>query len=151
MIRSVSRPGDQSNIIHSSNESKSSHITFTNRKGHRPAVNTNQTTILQTEAVKYTELHFVCRLKWKGHITRERKQIDLKTKEINWLIGKKIPSIYRKQITHLQSGNQTYMEIRNRTVGLGQQVQHSHHAEIPIQNSQSHSKYTPVCNKSYST
>ena len=31
------------------------------------------------------------------------------------------------------------MELRNRTVVLSQQVQHSHHAEIPIQNSQSHS------------
>jgi len=31
------------------------------------------------------------------------------------------------------------MELRNRSVGLRQQVQHSHHAEIPIQNSQSHS------------
>jgi len=38
-----------------------------------------------------------------------------------------------------ESGNQTYMELRNRTVGLRQQVQHNH-AEIPIQNSQSHSK-----------
>jgi len=28
-------------------------------------------------------------VKRKGHITRKRKQIDLKTKEINWLIGKK--------------------------------------------------------------
>ena len=36
------------------------------------------------------------------------------------------------------------MELRNRTVGLRQQVQHSHHAEIPIQNSQSHSKCTMV-------
>jgi len=62
---------------------------------------------------------------------------------------KKIPSIHRKQITRLQSGNQTYMELRNRTVVLRQQVQHSHHAEIPIQNSQSHSKCTLVCNKSY--
>jgi hypothetical protein len=55
---------------------------------------------------------------------------------------KKIPSMYRKQITHLQSGNQIDMELRNRTVGLRQQVQHSHHAQIPIQNSQSHSKCT---------
>jgi len=32
-----------------------------------------------------------------------------------------------------------------------EQVQHSHHAEIPIKNSQSHRKCTAVCNKSYST
>jgi hypothetical protein len=28
-------------------------------------------------------------LNWKEHIARKRKQIDLQTKEINWLIGKK--------------------------------------------------------------
>jgi hypothetical protein len=39
------------------------------------------------------------------------------------------------------------MELRSRIVGLRQQVQHSHHAEIPIQNSQSHSKFTPLCKK----
>ena len=33
-------------------------------------------------------LHFDCRLNWKEHIARKRKRIDLKTKEINWLIGK---------------------------------------------------------------
>jgi hypothetical protein len=71
------------------NKSKSSHITFTLRKGHCPAVNTNQTIIPQTEAVKYQGLHFDRRLNWKEHIARKRKQINLKTKEINWLIGKK--------------------------------------------------------------
>ena len=130
------------------NEPKSSHVKFTVWKGHCPAVKTNQTIIPQIEAVKYVGLHFDCRLNWKEHIARKRKQNDLKSKEINWLIGKKNPSIYRKQITHLQSGNQTYMGLRKRTVWLRQQVQHNH-AEIPIQNSQSHSKCTPVCNKSY--
>jgi len=75
---------------------------------------------------------------------RQKKETDrLKNKKRDQLVDrKKIPSIYRKQITHLQSGNQTYMELRNTTVVLRQQVQHSHHAEIPIQNSQSHSKCT---------
>jgi len=54
---------------------------FTLRKGHCPAVNINQTVIPQTEAVKYLGLHFDCRLNWKEHIARKRKQIDLKTKE----------------------------------------------------------------------
>jgi len=66
-------------------------------------------------------------------------------------LKKKVPSIYRKQITHVQSGSQTDVELLDRTVGLRQQVQHSHHADIPTQNSQSHSKCTPICNKSYST
>jgi len=37
------------------NESKSSHITFTLRKGHSPAVNINQTVVTQTEIVKYRD------------------------------------------------------------------------------------------------
>jgi hypothetical protein len=71
------------------NESKSSHITFTLRKGHCPAVNINQTITSQTEAVKHLGPHFDCGLNRKEHIARKRKQIDLKTKEINWLTGKK--------------------------------------------------------------
>jgi len=79
------------------NESKSSHITFTLRKGHCPAVNINQTTIPQTEAVKYhLGVHFDCSSNWKKHIARKRKQIDLKTKQINWLIGKIYHLFYRK-------------------------------------------------------
>jgi hypothetical protein len=39
------------------NESKSSYIKFTPRKGHCPAVNINQTIIPQTEGVKYLGLH----------------------------------------------------------------------------------------------
>ena len=43
----------------------------------------------QKEVVKYLGLHFDCRVNWTEHIARKRKQIDLKTREINWLIGKK--------------------------------------------------------------
>jgi len=106
-------------------------------EGHCPA-DINQTIKPQTKAVKYLGLHFDCGLNWKEHIARKRMRIDLKIKEI-------------KKITHLQSGNQTDMELRNRTVGLCQQGHQSHHAEITFHNSQSHSKYTPVCNKSFST
>ena len=60
---------------------------FTLWKGHCPAVNINQSITPHTEAVKYLGLHSDCRLNWKEHIARKRKQIDLK--EINWLIGKK--------------------------------------------------------------
>jgi len=82
---------------------------------------------------------------------QEKETNRLKNKRDQMVDRKQIPSIYRKQITRLQGGKQTDMELRNRTVGLRQQVQHSHHAQIPIQNSQSHNKCTPVCNKSYST
>jgi hypothetical protein len=73
------------------NKSKSSYIKFTFWKGHCPAGNINQTIITEREAVKYLGLNFDCRLNWKEHIGRKRKQIDLKTKEIKWLVGKKNP------------------------------------------------------------
>ena len=70
------------------NESKSPHMAFTLWKGHCIAGNISQTIIIQTEAVQYLVLHFDRRLNWKKHIARKRKQIDLKTKEINLLIRK---------------------------------------------------------------
>jgi len=131
------------------NRSKSSHVTFTLRKGHCPAANINQTIVPQTEVVKYLGLHFHYRLNWKEHIARKRKQIDVQTNGINWLI-KKIQSIYRKQITHLQSVIKPTWSYGTELWGCASKF-NSHHAEIPIQNSQSHSKCTLVCNKSYST
>jgi hypothetical protein len=78
------------------NQSKSSHITFTLRKCHCPAVSINQTIIPQAESVKYLCLQFDRSLTWKDHIAKKRKQIILKIKEINWLIGRK---------SHLSVGN----------------------------------------------
>jgi hypothetical protein len=46
--------------------------------------------------VDYLRLHFDYRLNWKEHIDKKRKETDLKTKEINWMMGGKIPFIYRK-------------------------------------------------------
>jgi hypothetical protein len=101
-------------------------------------------------------------MKWCGEIYRLQVNLErthaqknkinrLNNKRDQLLMGKNIPSVYIKQITRLQSGNQSDMELRNRTVGLHQQVQHIRHAQSPIRKSQSHRKYTSVCNKSYST
>jgi 5-hydroxyisourate hydrolase-like protein (transthyretin family) len=133
------------------NESKSSLIKFTHQKGHCPAVNINQTVIPKTEAVKYRRATLRLQVKLERTRRQKRKTNRLKSKRDQLVNRKKIPSIYRKQITHLQSGIQTDMELQNRTVGLHQQVQHSHHVEIPIQNSQSHGHCPLICNKSYST
>ena len=82
---------------------------------------------------------------------QKRKQIDLKTKEINWLIGKKSHLSIENKLLIYKAVIKPIWSYGIELVGLRQQVQHSHHAEIPIQNSQSHSKYTLACNKSYST
>jgi len=73
------------------NETKSAHITFTLRKGTCPPLYINQSTIPQTDTVKYLGLHFDKRLTWREHVTKTRKHLDLKTRELIWLIGKHSP------------------------------------------------------------
>jgi len=73
------------------NETKSSHITFTLRKGQCPSVCINKTVIPHVEMVKYLGLYFDRRLTWKEHIAKKRKQMDHKTREIKWHIGKNSP------------------------------------------------------------
>jgi len=83
------------------NQTKSTHITFTLRKGHCPPFCINQTDMPQVENVKYLGLNFDRKLIWKEHIAIKRKQFDEKTRAIKWLIGKKLHPITRKQNTHL--------------------------------------------------
>jgi hypothetical protein len=80
------------------NETKSTHITFTLRKGQCRSVSINQTVIPQGETVKYLGLHFDRKLTSKEHIIKKRKQLDHKTREIKWLIvkKKKLSAITRK-------------------------------------------------------
>ena len=63
-------------------------MTFTNRKGQCPSISINQTTIPQGSTVKCLGLHLDRKVTWREHITKKRKQLDLKTREVNWLIGK---------------------------------------------------------------
>lgn len=71
------------------NETKSAQVTFTLRKGSCPPVNVNNVEIPQTNEVKYLGLHLDNRLNWKTHILKKQKQINLRIKEVNWLIGRK--------------------------------------------------------------
>ena len=50
-----------------------------------------RTADVQAETVKYLGLHFVKRLTWKDNVATKHKQLDLKTRELNCLIGKHSP------------------------------------------------------------
>jgi hypothetical protein len=56
-----------------------------------PPVTINQTVIPQVETVKCLGIHFDRRLPWKNHVSTKRKQLDHKTREIKWLIGRHSP------------------------------------------------------------
>ncbi|PNF25701.1 hypothetical protein B7P43_G15612, partial [Cryptotermes secundus] len=73
------------------NETKYVQVNFTLRREHCPQVlvrlyNNN---IPQSPRVKYLGIHMDSRLTWKDHVINKRKQIDLKTKDLNWLIGRR--------------------------------------------------------------
>jgi hypothetical protein len=71
------------------NETKSAHITFTLGKETCPPVHINQAFIPQAETVKYLGLHFDKRLTWREHVTKTRKHLDLRTRVLICLIGKR--------------------------------------------------------------
>ena len=72
----------------------------------------NKSNIPQTETVKYLGIHFDRRLTWKYHVQTKRKQLEHKTREIKWLIGRlSLPNIDGKQNHHLQNSPQTSMDV----------------------------------------
>jgi hypothetical protein len=73
------------------NEEKSKHVTFSLRRGNCPHLTFNQIVILQAETVKYLGRHLDRRLTWNCHITALRKHLDLRTKDLYWIIGKRSP------------------------------------------------------------
>lgn len=71
------------------NSNKSTQITFTTKHSTCPQVTIyNQPIPIKTE-VKYLGLHLDQRLTWKAHIKAKRQQLNLKTRSMHWLIGRK--------------------------------------------------------------
>jgi hypothetical protein len=64
-------------------------VTFTLKKEKWPSVYLNNTALPQSSTVKYLWFHLDSRLTWKQHIAKKRKQIDLKVKDMYWIIGHK--------------------------------------------------------------
>jgi hypothetical protein len=71
------------------NGSKSTHITFTTRRGTCPPVNINNVQLPQTEEVKYLGLHLDRRLTWHKHISTKRKQLGITLTKMYWLFIRK--------------------------------------------------------------
>jgi hypothetical protein len=74
------------------NNNKSAQTMFTTRSTECPPVMLNDEPIPMKNEVKYLGLHLERRLTWKAHIKAKKQQLNIKTKQMNWLIGRKSQS-----------------------------------------------------------
>jgi hypothetical protein len=71
------------------NTTKSVQITFTTMRSRCPQVSINNNPIPVKTEVKYLGLHLDEKLTWKSHIKAKRRQLDLKIKNMYWLLNRK--------------------------------------------------------------
>jgi len=69
------------------NPTKSAQVTFTIRRDICPPVNLHNTHIPVKKEVKYVGLHLDEKLTWKTHLKAKQGQLELKLKNMNWLIN----------------------------------------------------------------
>lgn len=70
------------------NADKSTHVTFTLRRGNCPNVTLGSQILPESDVAKYLGVHIDRRLTWQKHIFTKRKQMGLKLTSLNWLIGR---------------------------------------------------------------
>lgn len=71
------------------NETKSYHVTFSNRKATCPPVYLYNEPLPQTTEVKYLGFHLDRRLTWKKHIFNKRKHLGILLTKLHWLLGRR--------------------------------------------------------------
>jgi hypothetical protein len=71
------------------NNNKSAQIMFTTRSTECPPVMLNDEPIPMKNEVKYLGLRLDWRLTWKAHINAKKQQLNIKPRQMNWLIGRK--------------------------------------------------------------
>lgn len=71
------------------NESKSTHIDFTNKYIQYHPINIFGSTIPYSNNAKYLGMTLDVKLKWKEHVKKKVEELNIKYRKIKWLIGKK--------------------------------------------------------------
>jgi hypothetical protein len=71
------------------NSAKSTQITFTTRRAICPQVSINNFPIPINQEAKYLGFHLDKKLTWQTHIKAEIRQLELKVRNMNWMINRK--------------------------------------------------------------
>jgi hypothetical protein len=71
------------------NESKSNQTTFALKRGQCPPVFINNAIIPESASVRYLRIQLDKKLNWKERIVTKWKHIDMITKKLDWLLGRK--------------------------------------------------------------
>jgi hypothetical protein len=71
------------------NETKSTQVIYTLRRTDCPHAYLNNVEFPRANVAKYLELHLDSKTTWKVHITKKRKEMDIKLKLMYWFLGKK--------------------------------------------------------------
>jgi hypothetical protein len=76
------------------------HITFTLNNQTYPTVQKGNVDLPQKNEVKYLGMHLDGRLTWAKHIETKRKQLNLKVKQMHWLLRRPALSIENKLLLY---------------------------------------------------
>jgi hypothetical protein len=68
------------------NEANSMQVNFSLRREQCPAIFLNNVQIPASPSTKYLAIYLDNHITWKEHIRKKRKRIDLKIKDMYWLI-----------------------------------------------------------------
>jgi hypothetical protein len=78
------------------------------------------------------------------HLAKKRKQIDLKVKDLYWVIRRKSPASLESKVLLYK----TTIKPWNRIMGMRQQIAYSQNATKQVQNIAGDHKCALVCDKS---
>lgn len=85
------------------NESKSTHINFTNRSIEPLPVTLNNIPVPHANQAKYLGMNLDAKLKWKVHVKKKAEELQLKYRKMYWLIGRNSQlSIHNKLMLYKQ-------------------------------------------------
>lgn len=70
------------------NETKSTHINFTNKKINWKPIEINSQQVPYANTAKYLGMTLDTKLKWKEHVKKKKEELSIKFRKMNWLLGR---------------------------------------------------------------